>query len=210
VAGLVAITPAAGFVTAFAALAIGAVAGLLCHLAAGLKRWVNLDDALDVAAVHLGGGLIGCVCVGLFATTSVNPAGADGLFYSGSYRLLGVQAATAGAVAVYALVATLLISVVVNRVVGQRVRRRQENVGLDLSQHGEAAYDLGPVEPAIDIPNSRPALFRIDNEAPDRTTGNTNGTDRDRSMANEWRLRAWLRAGLVGPCGWSPSPSSRW
>ncbi len=100
VAGLVAITPAAGYVTGLSAIAIGAISGLVCHLAVGLKRWFNVDDALDVAAVHLGGGLIGCICVGLFATTSVNADGANGLFYSGSYRLLGVQAGTAGVVAV--------------------------------------------------------------------------------------------------------------
>jgi Amt family ammonium transporter len=146
VAGLVAITPAAGYVTGLGAIAIGAISGLVCHLAAGLKRWFNVDDALDVAAVHLGGGLIGCICVGLFATTSVNADGADGLFYNGSYRLLGVQAATAGVVAVYAFLATLLIATVLNRVTGQRIRRRHETIGLDLSQHGEAAYDLVPVE----------------------------------------------------------------
>jgi len=140
----VAITPAAGYVTALGAIAIGALAGLLCQMAVGLKRWFNVDDALDVAAVHIGGGLIGCVCVGLFASRSVNPNGADGLFFSGSYRLLGIQAGTAAIVAVYSLIATLLIAAVVNRVVGHRVRRRQEEMGLDLSQHGESAYDLAP------------------------------------------------------------------
>lgn len=159
VAGLVAITPAAGYVTPLAALGIGAAAGLLCSLAVGIKRWVNLDDALDVAAVHLGGGLIGCVCVGLFATTSVNPAGGDGLFYSGSYRLLGVQAATAGVVAGFALILTLVIAAVVNRIVGQRVRRRQETMGLDLAEHGESAYDLagGPI---VEVPAQPMAATR--------------------------------------------------
>jgi ammonium transporter, Amt family len=143
VAGLVAITPAAGFVNALGALGIGAVAGVLCQLAAGIKRWINVDDSLDVAAVHLGGGLIGCVSVGLFATRSVNPDGQDGLFYSGSYRLLGVQAGTAMLVAFYALAVTFVIAVVINRIVRHRVRRRQESLGLDLTEHGEAAYDLG-------------------------------------------------------------------
>ncbi len=151
VAGLVAITAGAGYVTPLAAIAIGAVAGVLCHLAASLKRWFNVDDALDVAAVHLGGGLIGCVCVGLFASRSVNPAGGDGLFYGGGYHLLAVEAGTAGVVAAYALVATLLIAVVVNSVVGHRVRRRHETLGLDLAQHGEPAYDLNSASAPVDL-----------------------------------------------------------
>jgi Amt family ammonium transporter len=144
VCGLVAITPGAGYVTTVAALAIGATAGILCHFGASLKRWFNVDDALDVAAVHLGGGVIGCLGVGLFATRSVNPAVTDGLFYSGGYRLLGVEAATAAIVAIYALVATLLLAAVVNAVLGHRVRRRHETLGLDLAQHGESAYDMTP------------------------------------------------------------------
>jgi Amt family ammonium transporter len=154
VAGLVAATPSAGFVTAGAALGIGAVAGVLCHFAAGLKRWFNVDDALDVAAVHLGGGLIGCLAVGLFATTAVNPAATNGLFYSGSYRLLGIQAATVGTIAVYAVLTTFLIAALVNRIIGHRVRRRQESLGLDLSQHGEAAYDLTGQEPVVEASSS--------------------------------------------------------
>ncbi len=160
VAGLVAITPGAGYVNALGALGIGALAGVLCQLAAGLKRWFNVDDSLDVAAVHLGGGLIGCVCVGLFATTSVNPDGGDGLFFAGSYRLLGVQAATAGIVAAYALGVTFLIAAVVNRIIGHRVRRRQESLGLDLSQHGESAYDLSSREIDVDAPQPTPIAAR--------------------------------------------------
>ncbi len=160
VAGLVAITPAAGYVNALGALGIGALAGVLCQLAAGLKRWFNVDDSLDVAAVHLGGGLIGCVCVGLFATTSVNPDGDNGLFFAGSYRLLGVQAGTAAIVAVYALVVTFLIAAVLNQVVGHRVTRRQESLGLDLSQHGEAAYDLSTAEMDVNAPQPTPIAAR--------------------------------------------------
>jgi Amt family ammonium transporter len=159
VAGLVAITPAAGYVTALGAMAIGVIAGVLCHLAVGLKRWFGVDDSLDVAAVHLGGGLIGCVCVGLFAAKAVNPEGADGLFYSGSYRFLGVQAGTAAIVAVYALVATLVLVTIINRVMGHRVRRRQEALGLDLALHGEAAYDLGSVaSEGTEPPEAEPVI----------------------------------------------------
>ena len=91
VAGLVAITPGAGYVTPLGAIAIGATAGVFCHLAVGLKTVFRVDDSLDVTAVHLGGGLIGCLWVGLFASHDANPAGADGLFYGGGYRQLGVR-----------------------------------------------------------------------------------------------------------------------
>jgi ammonium transporter, Amt family len=144
VAGLVAITPAAGYVAPLSAIGIGLLAGTLCHLAVGLKSWFALDDSLDVAAVHLGGGVIGSLCVGLLATRSVNPAAADGLFYGGGYRLLGVQAMTVFAVSAYSLVMTVVIAAVINRFLGNRVTGREEAVGLDLSQHGESAYELGP------------------------------------------------------------------
>lgn len=159
VAGLVAITPGAGTVSALAAIAIGLTAGVVCHLATSLKRWFQVDDALDVAAVHLGGGFIGCLGVGLFATQSVHAGGVDGLFYSGGYRLLGVEVATAAIVAVYALLGTFLILAVVNAMLGHRVRRRHETLGLDLAQHGESAYDLTPPVP---VPAPAPAPDRLD------------------------------------------------
>jgi Amt family ammonium transporter len=142
VAGLVAITPAAGYVTAVGALLIGIVAGMLCHLAVGLKNWFRLDDSLDVAAVHLGGGVIGSICVGLFATRKVNPEGTDGLFYGGGYELLGRQTGTVLIVVAYSAVMTLLIGGLLDRLLGNRVSPREEQRGLDLSQHGESAYDL--------------------------------------------------------------------
>jgi ammonium transporter, Amt family len=143
VSGLVAITPAAGYVTPLSALAIGAVSGAVCQLAVGLKSWFGLDDSLDVVAVHLGGGTVGSLCVGLFASQAVNPAGADGLFYGGGYHLLGTQAMTLGAVVAYSLIATAALGAVVNRIVGNRLRPRDEAAGLDLSQHGESAYEIG-------------------------------------------------------------------
>jgi ammonium transporter, Amt family len=122
------------------AVAIGALAGVLCHLLVGLKAVFRVDDALDVAAVHLGGGVIGALSIGLFATKTVNPAVTDGLFYGGGYRLLGVQAMAVGAVVGYSLVMTLIITGLTNRLLGNRVTTRDEAVGLDLSQHGESAY----------------------------------------------------------------------
>jgi Amt family ammonium transporter len=142
IAGLVAITPAAGYVTPLAAIAIGAIAGVVCQLAVGLKSLFRLDDALDVAAVHLGGGIVGMLAVGLFASSAVNPAVTDGLFSGGGYRLLGAQAAAAGAVTVYSAVMTLLIMTLAGRLMGSRVSAREETIGLDLSQHGEVAYGL--------------------------------------------------------------------
>jgi ammonium transporter, Amt family len=153
VTGLVAITPAAGYVSPLAAVGIGLIAGFLCQLAVGLKRWFNLDDSLDVAAVHLGGGVIGTVCVGLFASPSVNPAGVAGLFFGGGYRPLVVQAGAAGAVAVYSLLVSVLLAGVVNLIVRGRVNARQEYMGLDLSQHGEAGYDFGPAGQGAAEPN---------------------------------------------------------
>jgi Amt family ammonium transporter len=150
VAGLVAITPAAGYVSPAGGLAIGVIAGVLCHLAVGLKSWFGVDDSLDVAAVHLVGGVAGALCVGLFATKAVNAAGANGLFYAGGYHQLGRQAVTAAAVTAYSLVATFLIGSVLNRLMGNRVSRREEAAGLDLSIHGEAAYEL--VAPETTVP----------------------------------------------------------
>ncbi|MET7424497.1 ammonium transporter [Dactylosporangium sp. NPDC005555] len=160
VAGLVAITPAAGYVAPGGALAIGAVAGLLCHLLVGVKVWFKVDDSLDVAAVHLGGGVIGAICVGLFATKSVNAAGATGLFYGGGYHQLVRQVVPAAVVVAYSLLLTLLICGVLNRLLGNRVTGRAEAAGLDLSEHGEAAYDLaGSDIPAVqDTQDGRTAV----------------------------------------------------
>jgi Amt family ammonium transporter len=144
VAGLVAITPAAGYVEPLGAMAIGALAGVVCHLAVGLKAVLRLDDSLDVAAVHLVGGVLGGLSVGLFATRAVNPHAPDGLFYGGGYRLLGVQAIAVGSVVAYSLVMTLLIVGLANRLFRNRVSAREESIGLDLSQHGEAAYAFTP------------------------------------------------------------------
>ena len=148
IAGLVAITPAAGYVTPLGAIAIGSMAGVVCQLAVGLKAIFRLDDSLDVAAVHLGGGVVGSLAVGLFATSSINPHVSDGLFYGGGYHLLGAQAVAVGAVIVYSMIMTLVIMALGNRLLGNRVTARQETVGLDLSQHGESAYGFPSAPPA--------------------------------------------------------------
>ena len=147
VAGLVAITPAAGFVNPPCALLIGIAAGAGCALAVSVKNWLRLDDSLDVVGVHLAGGLIGCLCVGLFATTSINPNGADGLFFGGGYGLLVHQAVAAVAVVGYSFAVTWVLASVLDRLVGNRVTAREEERGLDLALHGETGYEFTPPLP---------------------------------------------------------------
>jgi ammonium transporter, Amt family len=141
VAGLVAITPAAGFVNAQASIIIGAGAGLVCYLAAQLKNRFKFDDALDVWAVHGVGGWWGAIATGLFATVAVNSAGSNGLFF-GNPAQLGIQLVAVLATSLYAAGATWVILKLVDKFVGLRVHEHEEIRGLDTSQHGEPAYQL--------------------------------------------------------------------
>jgi Amt family ammonium transporter len=142
VAGLVAITPCAGFVSPMGSIAVGALAGMGCALAVSIKGRVRIDDSLDVGAVHLVGGVIGSLCVGLFATLDTNSLGADGLFYGGGLGLLGKQALAVVSVIGYTFTVTLLIVFVINLVVKVRVPEEHEIEGLDLALHGETAYEF--------------------------------------------------------------------
>ena len=139
VVGLVAITPAAGFVTPLAAMVIGAVAAPISYYAIRLRQKRGLDESLDVWACHGMGGVWGALATGLFATTSVNEAGLNGLFYGNPGQLL-VQALTVVIVIVFAFGMTFLISKLLQRTVGLRVTDNEEEVGLDISEHGEKAY----------------------------------------------------------------------
>jgi Amt family ammonium transporter len=142
VAGLVAITPAAGFVDTPASILIGLGAGVFCFFAVDiLKRNVGVDDALDVFAVHGVGGIWGALATGLFATTTVNPAGADGLFYGNPGQLLK-QAVAVVAVGAFTAAVTWIILKVVDVTVGLRVPEQEEVLGLDTTTHGEVAYQL--------------------------------------------------------------------
>lgn len=147
VAGLVAITPCAGFVGSMSAIYIGAIAGALCMLAVGVKTRFGYDDSLDVIGVHLAGGLIGTLLLGLFADKSINAAGVDGLFYGGGGELLGKQALAAGSVMLYSFVVTLVIMVALHKLLpgGVRVDAEDEETGLDLTQHSETGYALDRV-----------------------------------------------------------------
>jgi Amt family ammonium transporter len=141
VAGLVAITPASGFVGPMSAIVIGGIAGAVCFAACTLKPRFGYDDSLDVVGVHCVGGVIGALLTGLFASKAVNPAGADGLFF-GNPAQLGIQVAAVAVTLVFCFVGALVLLKVVDAVVGLRVYEEDEVVGLDLSQHGETAYTL--------------------------------------------------------------------
>jgi ammonium transporter, Amt family len=139
VVGLVAITPASGFVKPTAAIAIGGIAAAISYFCIRLRQRWNLDESLDVWACHGMGGTTGALLTGLFATTAVNEAGADGLFY-GNAALLGKQAAAAGIVIVFSFAVTFAIAKVLNWTMGLRVRPEEEEVGLDISSHGERSF----------------------------------------------------------------------
>jgi Amt family ammonium transporter len=140
VAGLVAITPAAGFVSPGGALVIGGLAGLVCYGSVLLKERLHYaDDSLDAWGIHGVGGLLGALLVGVLSQQALNPAGADGLLY-GNPALLGKQALAMLAVGAYTAVVTLGLLFIVNKVVGLRVSVDEEREGLDSNQHGEAAY----------------------------------------------------------------------
>jgi ammonium transporter, Amt family len=137
VAGLVAITPASGYVTAGGAIVIGLAVGGLCYSATLLRERLRIDDALDVFSVHGVGGVFGALATGVFATTAINAF--PGLI-DGNPGQLATQAIAVGATIAYAIVATYVIVKAVDFVLGLRVPSHEEEVGLDLAVHGEVAY----------------------------------------------------------------------
>ena len=140
VAGLVAITPCAGFVGGVAPIIIGLAAGIVCYLALRLKLRMKLDDSLDVIAVHLVGGILGSVLLGLFADKSVNALGFDGTFFGGGTELLVNQVIAVVVTFAFSFVVTYAVAKVLNATMGIRVSPEDELAGLDQSQHAEAAY----------------------------------------------------------------------
>jgi Amt family ammonium transporter len=139
VAGLVAITPASGFVGPMAALVIGVIGGVICFSGIRLKEKFGYDDSLDTVGVHGVGGAWGAIATGLFASLAINPAGANGLF-SGNIRLLGAQLLALVVVIVYAFSITWVILKLLDKTMGLRVSPEDEIDGLDLAQHGESGY----------------------------------------------------------------------
>jgi ammonium transporter, Amt family len=142
VAGLVAITPSCSSVSPIGAIIVGAVAGVICALAIGLKYKFGYDDSLDVVGVHLFGGLWGTLAVGFLATAAA-PAGVNGLFYGGGVDQLWRQAVGAFAVMFYSGIMTFLIGLLLHKTIGFRVSEEEERAGVDESEHAETGYDLG-------------------------------------------------------------------
>ena len=134
-AGLVAITPAAGFVGPMPAIAIGLFAGAICFFAVNMKYRFGYDDSLDVVGVHMVGGIVGAMLTGVFASLAINPAGANG-----SLAQVGKQAVAVGVTLVFSFVMTMLLLKVSDLLVGLRVSEEDEAAGLDLSQHAEVGY----------------------------------------------------------------------
>ena len=143
VAGMVAITPCAGFVTPMGSIVIGLAAGLLCAMAVRLKFRLRYDDSLDVLGVHGVGGLVGMLLLGVFAARSVNRAGVDGLVAGGGFHLIGVEALAALVAVTFSFTVTWIIATVIDRTLGLRVSAEDEFTGLDLTQHAERAYSTG-------------------------------------------------------------------
>jgi Amt family ammonium transporter len=139
IAGLAAVTPAAGYVTTSAAVAIGLLASVICYFAIALKNKLGWDDALDVWGVHGVGGVLGVICLGLFATVTVNSAGANGLFFGNPVFFLKEAVAVVGA-AIYAFGFTYAMLVVINAITAVKVTAEEEKFGLDEALHGEHAY----------------------------------------------------------------------
>lgn len=140
VAGLVAITPAAGFVTPVAAIFVGLIGAICCYVAVAiLKNKLGYDDSLDAFGIHGVGGMWGAIATGLFATVSVNPDGADGLFYGGD--LLLPQLVSIIVAVLFSIIGTVVIFKVVSLFMDIRVSIGAESLGVDISEHGEEAYN---------------------------------------------------------------------
>jgi len=140
IAGLATVTPAAGFVGPNSAIIIGCLAGVICYGAVNLKSRLKLDDSLDVVGIHGVGGIIGTLCLGIFASTAVNPEGVDGLL-AGNALQLGKQAFGVIVVGGYTLVVSWILLKIIHSTIGLRVHEDAEVVGLDSTEHTETAYN---------------------------------------------------------------------
>ncbi len=139
VAGLVGITPGAGFVSPMAAILIGGGAGALCFFGVSIKMRCNFDDALDVVGIHGVGGTFGALATGIFASTAINPSGANGLLHGNPGQLL-VQGVGVIATILFAFFASYILLKLIHVIMGLRVDDDEEIMGLDISEHGESAY----------------------------------------------------------------------
>jgi Amt family ammonium transporter len=157
VAGLVAITPAAGFVSPVGSIFVGLAAGAVCCLCTTLKFKLGLDDALDVGAVHLVGGVLGALLIGFFGTTATG-IGADGIFYGGGGHLLLLQAKDVGATVGYSFVATMIIGLALKYTIGITMSEEQQQIGMDAALHAESAYDFNALTVGAFSPSSLHAI----------------------------------------------------
>ncbi len=140
IAGLATVTPAAGFVSPLSAIIIGILAGICCYIAVSMKNRLGYDDSLDVVGIHGLGGLMGTLCLGIFASKLINPDGANGLL-AGNPAFFATEAFGVLVVLVYAFIASFILLKIVDAVFGLRVPLEDEVQGLDLSQHSETAYN---------------------------------------------------------------------
>jgi ammonium transporter, Amt family len=141
VAGLATITPAAGYVSPKAAVTIGILSGIICYFAVSLKNKLQWDDALDVWGVHGVGGMLGIICLGIFGTVTINPAGSNGLLHGGS-EFFGIQLLAVLISSVYAFVFTYVMLWLINKITVVSITQEEEALGLDMTLHGEEAYSL--------------------------------------------------------------------
>ncbi|MBN6056343.1 ammonium transporter [Nonomuraea sp. RK-328] len=166
VAGLVAITPACGFVDPWAAMLIGLIAGAVCAYAVGLKYKLNFDDSLDVVGVHLVGGVIGAVSLGFLAAYPFLEQQNKGLFYGGGLTQLGLQVLGPVAIGGYSFIVTWVVGKIIDKVMGFRVPAEEEITGIDITTHAETGYDLGTVHASgVASPNGpavTPAPKKVD------------------------------------------------
>jgi len=139
VVGLVAITPASGYVSPMSAIAIGSIAAVISYYAIIIRMKSGFDESLDVFACHGMGGMVGALLTGVFAEKAINPAGANGLLF-GNPAQLGIQAFTVLVVVVFSFTVSFILAKVVDAIFSMRVRDEEEVVGLDISQHGESTY----------------------------------------------------------------------
>ncbi len=166
VAGLVAITPACGFVDPWAALVLGLVAGAVCAYAVGLKYKFGYDDSLDVVGVHLVGGVIGAVSLGFIAAYPFLDQQSTGLLYGGGVKQLGLQVLGPVAVGAYSFIITWIIAKIIDKTVGFRIGAEEEVTGVDITSHAETGYDLGTIHSsgvaAVNGPAPTPASKKVD------------------------------------------------
>jgi Amt family ammonium transporter len=167
VAGLVAITPAGGAVTPMGAIAVGAIAGVLCAMAVGLKYKFGYDDSLDVVGVHLVGGIVGSILIGFFASGK-GQSEATGVFYGKhTFDQLWKQLAGVGGVLAYSLIVSALLAFILHKTIGMRVSEDEEVAGIDQAEHAETAYDFsgaggGAAKAAVTAPVAAASSKKVD------------------------------------------------